>query len=133
MPILPLNHPEPFATTLGVILFPALEEQAMARAFAAHWLAKILRAYPETWNRLSAEVLECLLIDTGFPGDDIKRRWLGGLAAGELLKAVYALAACLVPSRGSNNQQESPMSRKHTSTARAFISTEFFLDWRPIP
>jgi hypothetical protein len=34
MPILPLNHPEPFATTLGVILFPALEEQAMARAFA---------------------------------------------------------------------------------------------------
>ena len=27
MPILPLNHPEPFATTLGVILFPALEEQ----------------------------------------------------------------------------------------------------------
>jgi len=64
----------------------------MARAFAAHWVANVLRAYPETRNRLSAEVLEGLLIDSGCPGDDINRRLLGGLAAGELLKAVYALA-----------------------------------------
>jgi hypothetical protein len=92
MPMLPLDHPEPLAATLGVMLFPGLEEQAMARAFSARWVASVLGAYPETRNRLSAELLERLLIDSGRPMEDINRRRWEGLAAGELLKAIYALA-----------------------------------------
>jgi hypothetical protein len=38
MPILPLDYPEPFAATLGVMLYPATDEAdaRKARAFAAH-------------------------------------------------------------------------------------------------
>ena len=41
MPILPLDHPEPFAATLGVMLYPEIDEvdPPKARAFAAQWLA----------------------------------------------------------------------------------------------
>jgi hypothetical protein len=45
MPILPLDSPEPFAATLGVMLYPGTDksDQAKARAFAARWLAEPLR------------------------------------------------------------------------------------------
>jgi hypothetical protein len=35
MPILPLNYPEPFAATLGVMLYPAPEEAEMRKATVA--------------------------------------------------------------------------------------------------
>ena len=42
MPILPLDHPEPLAATLGVMLYPGDNEvsQKRARAFTAHVLAE---------------------------------------------------------------------------------------------
>jgi hypothetical protein len=41
MPILPLDYPVPFAATLGVMLYPAMDEvdPPKARAFAAQYLA----------------------------------------------------------------------------------------------
>jgi hypothetical protein len=35
MPILPLDHPEPFAATLGVMLYPDEADTPKARAYAA--------------------------------------------------------------------------------------------------
>jgi len=42
MPILPLDHPEPFAATLGTMLYPGVNDidVSKARAFVAQWLAK---------------------------------------------------------------------------------------------
>ena len=34
MPILPLNHPEPFAAVLGVLLYPATDESDTLKARA---------------------------------------------------------------------------------------------------
>ncbi|MGC1348018.1 MAG: hypothetical protein WA863_18420 [Methyloceanibacter sp.] len=34
MPILPLDHPEPFTATLGVMLYPATDEKDPPRAHA---------------------------------------------------------------------------------------------------
>ena len=47
MPVLPLEHFEPFAATLGVMLYPGLDEddQRKARAFAAQWLALTVRRF----------------------------------------------------------------------------------------
>jgi hypothetical protein len=41
MPLLPLDYPVPFAATLGVMLYPAMDEvdPPKARAFAAQYLA----------------------------------------------------------------------------------------------
>jgi hypothetical protein len=49
MPILPLDHPEPFAATLGVMLYPGTDndDPLKARAFAAQWLATPVRRYEE--------------------------------------------------------------------------------------
>ena len=45
MPILPLDYSEPFAATLGVMLYPATVEadSRKARAFAAQFLAEPIR------------------------------------------------------------------------------------------
>jgi hypothetical protein len=41
MPILPLDYPEPFAATGGVMLYPMDDADApSARAFAAHLMAE---------------------------------------------------------------------------------------------
>ena len=49
MPILPLDHPEPFSATLGVMLYPATDEAdtLKARAYAAQVLAKPFRRFQE--------------------------------------------------------------------------------------
>ena len=43
MPILPLDYPEPFAATLGVMLYPGTEEadRPKARAYASQYLASL--------------------------------------------------------------------------------------------
>jgi hypothetical protein len=47
MPILPLDHPEPRAATLGVMLYPGEDkaDQKCARAYAAQFLAEPLRLF----------------------------------------------------------------------------------------
>ena len=59
MPILPLDHPEPLAATLGVMHYPGTndDDPRKARAFAAQFLAEpIRRAYAEG-HSLSYETL----------------------------------------------------------------------------
>jgi hypothetical protein len=94
MPILPLDHPEPFAAVLGVMLYPGTDEddRRKARAFAVHWLAEPFRRFHEVGGRLSNDELERLVMDGGALLSDLHDRWRGGLAAGELFKALFILA-----------------------------------------
>jgi hypothetical protein len=94
MPILPFDHPEPFAATLGVMLYPGTDEddRRKARTFAAKWLAEPFRRFREVGGRLSNDELERLVMDGGVLLSDLDDRWWGGLATGELFKALFILA-----------------------------------------
>lgn len=93
MPVLPLSHPEPFAATLGVMLYPGTDEadQRKAKAFAAHYLAEPVRRFLAAGHKLSEEALVALFTDGGEVLDDLPQRWEGGLWTGELMKARFAL------------------------------------------
>jgi hypothetical protein len=91
MPILPLDHPEPFAATLGVMLYPATDEEdpPKARAFAAQVLAEPVRRLREA---LSYEALARIVIDAGQRLTDLDKRWWDGSAVGEVFKILLILA-----------------------------------------
>ena len=93
MPILPLDHPEPFAATLGVMLYPGTDndDPDQARAFATQWLAKPLQRFRRDGHRLPNEALARLAEDAG-PLTDVEGRWRGGQATGDVFKALYVLA-----------------------------------------
>ena len=94
MPILPLDHPETFSATLGVMLYPATNapETRKASAFAAQYLAKPVRSLHEAGGTLSYDVLAQIAMDAGPPLTDLKERWWGGRATGEALKTFFVLA-----------------------------------------
>jgi hypothetical protein len=94
MPILSLDHPEPFSATLGLMLHPGTDEAETlkARAFAAQVLAKALRRFQEEGGDPPFEILAPIYLDAGEPLDDLQERWWGGRAAGEVFKTLFALA-----------------------------------------
>ena len=94
MPILPLDHPEPFSATLGVMLYPAMDEAdaRKARAYAAQYLASAFTRFREAGGIPPYEVLAFILMDAGQPLADLEERWRGGRATGEVFKAFFALA-----------------------------------------
>ena len=93
MPLLPLDHPEPFAATVGVMLYPGIDEhdQRRARAFASWWLAEPLFRYYQAGHRLSYEALQRIALDRGELLNDLDKRIWDGSATGELLKTLWAL------------------------------------------
>jgi hypothetical protein len=95
MPILPLDDPEPFAATLGVMLYPATDQDdpPRARAFASQWLADPLRRFHEGGHRLSYEVMLRIATDGGCPLPDLDDRYKGGFATGEWFAILFLLAA----------------------------------------
>ena len=94
MPILPLDHPEPFSATLGVMLYPATDEAdaVKARAYASQVLAKTFRRFQEEGGDPPFEALGRILLDAGQPLDDLEERWWGGRATGEVFKTLFLLA-----------------------------------------
>lgn len=102
MPFLPLDHLEPFAATLGVMLYPGEDEDSRrrARAYAAQFLAEPIRLFLEAGGTLAPEQLAQIHADAGVPLDDLEARWRDGLATGELYK-VFLLLAKTDPSRAS--------------------------------
>ena len=102
MSILPLDHPEPLAATLGVMLYPGKDEdsQRRARAFTARFLAEPLRMFHEAGHRLSYEELASIASDGGTALDDLDEcRW-GGSSTGEIFKLYWAIA-CTAPELAS--------------------------------
>ena len=94
MPILPFDHPEPFAATLGVMLYPGTDgkDPDNARAFTAQYLAKPLQSFHEAGHTLPYHSLARIAQDAGQPLTDLEKRWRGGTATGELFKALFVLA-----------------------------------------
>jgi hypothetical protein len=94
MPILPLDYPEPFAATLGIMLYPGMHEndRRQAQAFAAQWIAEPLRRFHEAGHELSYRALARIAEDSGALLTDLEDRWWGGIAVGELFKTLYILA-----------------------------------------
>jgi hypothetical protein len=93
MPILPLDHPEPFAATLGVMLYPGEDEadRKRAAAFAAQSLAQPLRRFHQEGGVLDYEALLQIASDSGERLDDLDSRWFEATATGELFKLLFAL------------------------------------------
>src|SRR6516225_563123 len=94
MPILPLDHPEPFSATLGVMLYPATDEAdaVKARAYASQVLARAFRRFQEEGGDPPFETLGRICLDAGQPLDDLAERWWGGRATGEVFKTLFLLA-----------------------------------------
>jgi hypothetical protein len=94
MPILPLDHPEPLAATLGVMLYPGEDEadQKYARAYAAQFLAEPLRLFQEAGGTLAYKDLLRIATDGAGHLDDLDDRLWRGTATGEMFKAFFALA-----------------------------------------
>ena len=94
MPILPLDHPEPFAAVLGVMLYPGTDEseQCLARAFAAHYLAAPIRQYFAQGGTLARDDLLRIATDSGARLGNLELRWWQALATGEMFKVLFALA-----------------------------------------
>ena len=94
MPVLPIDYPDAFAATLGVMLYPGIsgDDPSKARAFAAQFSAKAVDELLKRGGIVSGDDLARLLIDAGHPLDDIPRRWWAGLATGQTLKSFIALA-----------------------------------------
>jgi hypothetical protein len=93
MPILPLDHPEPFAATLGVMLYPGVDndDPLKARAFASQWLATPIRRFEEAGHKISRDDLLRIAMDAGQPLNDLDERWWDGTATGEVFKTLCAL------------------------------------------
>jgi hypothetical protein len=89
-----LDHPEPFAATLGVMLYPATDkiDPPKARAFAAHFLADPLKRFHAAGHKLPYDALARIAADAGETLVDLDERWWGGTATGELFKTLLALA-----------------------------------------
>jgi hypothetical protein len=94
VPPLPLDHPEPFLATLGVMLYPGTDndDPSKARAFAAQWLSKPFSRYCEAGHKLPYESLARIVSDGGELLNDLDDRFWGGTATGEMLKTVFALS-----------------------------------------
>jgi hypothetical protein len=93
MPILPIDSLEPFAATLGVMLYPGLtsEDPDKARTFAARWLAEPIKRARAAGHHVSYETLYQVVIDAGRSLPDLKERWQDATATGELFKMLWAL------------------------------------------
>jgi hypothetical protein len=93
MPILPLAHPEPFAATLGVMLYPGTDdlEKRKAAAFQTRWLAEPIERLHTEGHELSYNTLLHLTTKAAVGLEDLDERWWEGTATGELLKTVWAL------------------------------------------
>jgi hypothetical protein len=92
MPFLPLDHPEPYSATLGVMLYPDEVDAPKARAYAAQYLASAFTRFREAGGILPNDVVAPVLMDAGQPLTDLEERWRGGRATGEAFKTFFALA-----------------------------------------
>ena len=94
MPILPLEHPEPFAATLGVMLYPGTgnADPRKAIAFASNYLAEPIRQLHEAGRTIAHDDLARIVEGGGEHLDDLDERWWRGTATGEMFNALFALA-----------------------------------------
>jgi len=124
MPILPLDAPEPFIATVGVMLYPSEDEAPQARAYAAQYLASLLQSHPDKASLFSTEQIQTLFAEAGLPLKDIQSRWYQGIAAGQVFKTYFAIHNTN-PERASLSSAikiAEKTAKKHEQTgSRAFL------------
>jgi hypothetical protein len=93
MPILPFDYPEPYALTLGIMLYPGADEveQCQAKGFASHYVREYLPLIYRVGLSLSNEELNRVL-DDATDLFDLRERWLKGTMTGEMFRVFLALA-----------------------------------------
>jgi len=94
MPVLPLDYTEPFWATLGLMLYPGIDEldRRDARAFAAQSLAEPIRHLHTSGGTLSYDALARITMDAGQRLTDLEERWWGGTATGAVFWILFLLA-----------------------------------------
>ena len=93
MSVLPLDHPEPFVATLGVMLYPGVDEanRSKAATFAVQHLAEPIRRLHAAGGQLRHDDAIRLLSEGGQILSDLKKRWWQGTAVGQMFKTFFAL------------------------------------------
>ena len=91
---LPLEHPEPFAAVLGVMLYPGFEKEDRGRAsaFAAQYLAGPLRELHQQGGSIGYDHLLRIATTGQVPLNNLTERALHGRAVGEMFKVMIALS-----------------------------------------
>ena len=89
---LPFDQPDPFAATLGVMLYPGESEVRKARAFTARFLSGSVRLAEEDGYIPSITTLQKIVMDGGEPLDDLEHRRRDGVWVGDLIKGYFALS-----------------------------------------
>lgn len=96
MPVLPLDFPDPFAATLGVMLYPGVDSKSRdrARSFASNLLgAGPLAEYFAAGGDLLKDALKQIALGGGGEVDDRSKRWNeAAFSVGVPLKVLFALA-----------------------------------------
>lgn len=94
MPILPLDHPDPLAATLGIMHYPGVDESE--RRVAATWTLNFLARPIADHRRGGGSVDHGNLLDlvtaAGADLSDLDGRRLSGRIAGEVFKTYFFLA-----------------------------------------
>lgn len=126
MPMLPLDHPEPFAATLGTMLYPGIDhaDTLKARSAAAQWLAEPLKRNLDAGHVAPEATLVRIATECGQQLTDYAERWSGGLQTGELFATFFALAAShprLASWSNAIKLMEIAAARSHTSGARTAL------------
>ena len=94
MPYLPLNSPEPFSATLGVMFYPGTgdADRRKARAFAAQYLAGPIQQASQEGFELDYELLLTVATSKGERLLDLEDRLYWGSAVGQMFKSFFAMA-----------------------------------------
>lgn len=100
--ILPLDHPEPFAATLGVMLYPGTgdADRRKAAAYASHYLGVPLQRAKSEGHQVPYETLEIVAMNGGERLDDLEKRWQEGNWIGDMTN-IYFMLARSQPERAS--------------------------------
>ena len=108
MRVLPLDTPEPFAATLGVMLYPGEDEKSRrkARAYAAQYLSA---ASSQKQFSISTDAAQWIAQHAGQTIDRLENRWRKAQAMGELTK-VYLGLIHSAPERASWNSAKTIVS-----------------------
>lgn len=102
---LPLHHPEPFAATLGVMLYPDTSDTELRKrhAFTTQFLAEPIRRARADGYHPPYETIAMVAESCGEQLDDLETRIREGVWVGDLVKALYALSCSHQPLASWNN------------------------------
>jgi hypothetical protein len=94
VPILPLDHIEPFAATLGIMHYPGTDDadRRHAAAFTSKFLASVMADDRRAAGLIARPDLVELCTAARFELADLDLRKRGAQAAGEVFKVYYALS-----------------------------------------